>query len=111
MAKERIESKVSSKGNPRLLARPFHCEGADSIGAFPTEPQETEAGLSLKYITFDNSHKRKVVEDMSEGFNGCAHLSGTKCTIAGDKECPVAAVSIADFHKRVEELKKLKYIG
>lgn len=109
MAKEIREARVQSKNNPRLLARRFHCEGSDLVGAFPTEPKKTEAGLSLSYITRDS--RNHPIEDMSEGFNGCAHFSKGMCAIGGG-ECPVASVvSVADFHKRIEELKKLKYIG
>ena len=97
--------------DPNLLGRNFSCAGADTVTSSAKHPANlgVTVGLEINFTTWDGD--KKIVEDRSSsGFRGCAfHTSGFCAKASSRLACPVSGVvSVADYRKRVEELKKLE---
>lgn len=97
--------------DPNLLGRNFCCSGAKNITPSVKHPADCgeTVGLEISFVTWNIN--KDIVEDRSTSdFRGCVFHTTGLCTKFSDKlACPVSGVvSVADYRKRIEELKKLE---
>ncbi len=96
-----IETKIQARNaDSELLGQEFKCTGNPEVGI-------EVVGLMIYFTTFDG--EGRMVDDRSwNPLAGCTYRGATGECLKGGGYCRVAgAAPLAEYHRRVSQLKKL----